>query len=129
MTTTISVYGVPGQPHYRATRKAVLAGVDGIVFVADSQNHRRDDNLEAFADLKALLIEYNYDYERIPVALQFNKRDLDDLTSVAEMNSMLNDRVHPFYEASAINGEGVVETFRAITKLVTSRLTEDFARR
>jgi signal recognition particle receptor subunit beta len=129
MRTKISVYGVPGQAHYRATRKAVLAGVDGVVFVADSQAIRRDDNLDSFEDMRGLMAEYGYDYRKIPLVLQFNKRDLDDLMTVEQMNALLNDGVYPFFEAVAVQGVGVAETFKAVTKLVTVKLRENLERR
>lgn len=129
MRAKIGVYGVPGQAHYRATRKAVLAGVDGVVFVADSQRIRRDDNRDSFRDMRDVMAEYGYDYMKIPLVLQFNKRDLPDIMSVEEMNALLNDNVYQFYEAIAIKDVGVVETFKAISKLVTAKLREDLSRK
>jgi len=129
MRTKISVYGVPGQSHYRATRKAVLAGVDGLVFVADSQRHREYDNIESLRDIKSLLQEYGYDFDKIPVVMQFNKRDLPDPMPIEEMNRQLNAGVLPFFEAIAIQNKGVLETFRAVVKLVTAQLGHELARK
>jgi signal recognition particle receptor subunit beta len=122
LKTRISIYGVPGQPYYRATRRAALAGVDGLVFVADSQASREDDNLAALKDIHELLEERGYDSDEMPIVFQWNKRDLPDLSTPARLNELLNQRGAPFFEAIAINNEGVTETFKAAVKLVTMKI-------
>ncbi|AXA34901.1 MAG: gliding-motility protein MglA [Candidatus Hydrogenedentota bacterium] len=125
MRARFLVYGVPGQDYYRATRKMVLQGVDGIVFVADSDATRLQDNIASLADMKALLVEHGYDYATIPLVFQFNKRDLPNILSVDELNRALNDRGVPSFEAIAIQSVGVVETFKAICAAVVTKLNED----
>lgn len=125
MRARFLVYAVPGQDYYKATRKMVLQGVDGIVFVADSDGSRMDDNRASLADLKALLIEHGYDYESMPLVLQFNKRDLPNLLTVEDLNAALNDKDAPSFEAVAIADTGVVETFKAICSQVVGRLSMD----
>lgn len=120
--TKFLVYGVPGQPYYRSTRKMVLNGVDGLVFIADSDKSRLNDNLESLQDLKGMLQEYGYDYLSIPMVMQYNKRDLFFVTSIEEFEEALNDRVCRFFEAVAIQNKGVIETFRAICGEVVMKL-------
>ena len=124
MNTRFLCYGVPGQDYYKATRKMVLQGVDGIVFVADSDSARINDNLASLADLKALLLEHGYSYQNLPMVLQFNKRDLPNICSIGQLNDMLNDKNSPFFEAIAIEGQGVVETFRSICNTVVGKLND-----
>lgn len=126
--TKFLIYGVPGQPYYRSTRKMVLNGVDGLVFVADSDKSRLADNLESLDDLKSMLAEYGYDYESIPMVFQYNKRDLFFVTSVAEFEEKLNDRSCKSYEAIAVKYQGVVETFRAVCREVVIQLNETLAK-
>ncbi len=121
------VYGVPGQPYYRSTRKMVLNGVDGLVFVADSDKSRLQDNLESLQDLKGMLAEYGYDYNSIPMVMQYNKRDLFFVTPVDEFEEVLNDRGCRFFEAIAIQNKGVIETFRAICSEVIMKLNSQLA--
>jgi signal recognition particle receptor subunit beta len=125
MNARFLVYGVPGQDYYKATRKMVLQGVDGIVFVADSESRRLKDNLASMADVKALLLEHGYDYSNMPFVLQFNKRDLENTSSIEELNRTLNDRNHSFFEAVAIDGIGVSETFKAVCAAVVAKLNQD----
>lgn len=122
--TKFLIYGVPGQPYYRSTRKMVLNGVDGLVFVADSDKSRIQDNIESLDDLKSMLSEYGYDYQTIPLVFQYNKRDLFFITPVEEFEEVLNDRGCRSFEAIAIQNRGVVETFRAICREVVLRLNE-----
>lgn len=124
MQTRFLCYAVPGQDYYKSTRKMVLQGVDGIVFVADSQANRLNDNIAAMADIKALLHEHGYDFETIPFVLQFNKRDLPNVASVEEMNAALNLRKWPTQEAIATDGTGVTESFRAICSQVIAKLNQ-----
>lgn len=120
--TKFLIYGVPGQPYYRSTRKMVLNGVDGLVFVADSDKSRLDDNIESHNDLKAMLKEYGYDYASIPIVYQYNKRDLFYSIEIEEFEEVLNERGCRSFEAVAIKGEGVMETFKAICGEVIRKL-------
>jgi len=115
---------VPGQVFYGASRKSVLKGADGLVFVADSQIPLLDANLENFDGLRKNLLEYNVDLNFIPMVFQYNKRDLDTLIPVETFNSLLNPLKLPFYEASAINGDGVFETLKAIAKITVPYVRE-----
>lgn len=124
MQTKFLCYAVPGQDYYKATRKIVLQGVDGIVFVADSDSSRLQDNIASLADLKALMLEHGYDYNAIPLVLQWNKRDLPNICSVEQLDEALNDKRSKFVEAVAITGEGVAETFKLICQAVITRLNE-----
>jgi signal recognition particle receptor subunit beta len=108
---------VPGQVFYAASRKSVLKGVDGIVFVADSQIPLLDANLESFDGLRKNLLEHNVDLNFIPLVFQYNKRDLDNLIPVETFNSLLNPNGLPYIESCAVKGKGVFETLKAITKL------------
>jgi signal recognition particle receptor subunit beta len=125
MRARFLVYAVPGQDYYKATRKMVLQGVDGIVFVADSDSNRMDDNRASLADLKALLLEHGYDYQALPLVLQWNKRDLPNLLTGEQLDAALNDKSVPTFEAIAIESVGVVETFKAICAQVVNRLNVD----
>jgi len=107
---------VPGQVFYEASRRSVLKGADGIVFVADSQVPLLDANLESFDGLRKNLLQHNVDLNSIPLVFQYNKRDLDNLIPVETFNNLLNPRKLPYIESSAINGVGVVETLKEISK-------------
>jgi small GTP-binding protein len=117
------LYTVPGQVRYNATRRLVLKGADAVVFVADSQEALRDQNVESYDNMLENFRANNLDPEDIPIVLQYNKRDLDQIMSVEEMDSILNPSGHPTMEAEAISGKGVNDTF----KLVTSRLIKHMA--
>ncbi|MBC7363189.1 MAG: GTPase domain-containing protein [Candidatus Aminicenantes bacterium] len=108
---------VPGQVFYEASRKSVLKGADGIVFVADSQLPLLDANLESFESLRRNCLENNIDLNRIPLVFQYNKRDLPNLIPVETLNRLLNQRNAPYIEAEAINGRGVLETLKEIARL------------
>jgi mutual gliding-motility protein MglA len=112
------LYTVPGQVFYNATRKLVLKGADGVIFVADSQRNMLDANLESFANLHDNFAEMGIDLTDFPVVLQYNKRDLPDVMTLEEMNARLNPHTVPFYEAVAPKGDGVLKTFASISKLV-----------
>lgn len=118
------LYTVPGQVRYNATRKLVLKGSDGVVFVVDSQNALMDQNIESLDNLKENLVVNGLDPDEIPLVIQFNKRDLTDISSVSELNEKLNYRGVPYFESIAINGEGVLETFKEITKVLLKRMGE-----
>ena len=115
---------VPGQVFYEASRKSVLKGADGIVFVADSQVPLLDANLENFDSLRRNLLEHNIDLNFIPLVFQYNKRDLDNLIPVETFNNLLNPRRLPYVESAAIYGEGVIETLKEISKLVVPAVRE-----
>jgi len=123
-TTHFHLMTVPGQVFYEASRKSVLKGVDGIVFVADSQVPLLDANLENFNGLKKNLLQQNIDPNLIPLVFQYNKRDLDDLVPVEAFNNLFNTMEAPFVESSALNGQGVFETLGEISKLVIPRVKE-----
>lgn len=116
--TRFHLYTVPGQVFYDASRKLILKGVDGVVFVADSQEERIDANIESLDNLRANLIEQGYDLDKLPYVIQYNKRDLPSAMSIEELRSDLNPTNVPEYEACATTGEGVFETLKAIAKLI-----------
>jgi hypothetical protein len=121
--TRVQLYTVPGQVFYNTTRKLVLKGVDGIVFVADSQRAMREANLESLANLRANLAEIGLNLDEIPLVLQYNKRDLANHLASDELEADLNpDRSHESYEASAILGQGVFETLKAISRITLRSL-------
>jgi len=115
---------VPGQVFYEASRKSVLKGADGIVFVADSQIPLLDANLENFDGLRKNLVDYNVDLNFMPLVFQYNKRDLDNLIPVETFNSLLNPLNLPYVESSAINGKGVFETLKQIAKMTVPVVRE-----
>ncbi len=119
--TKFQLYTVPGQVFYNATRKLVLRGVDGVVFVGDSQRSKKEENIESLNNLKENLVEYGYDIMTLPIVLQYNKRDLPDVMSIAELQADLNWNNLPFFEASAVKGVGVFDTLKLITKLVLNK--------
>src|SRR4051812_33299050 len=107
--TRFQLYTVPGQVYYQATRRLVLQGVDGVVFVADSQQRQMAENVESLQDLHANLAELGFDPRSIPLVMQYNKRDLpeDEIIQVAELERVLNFRDVPSFGAAAVNGTGV----------------------
>jgi mutual gliding-motility protein MglA len=124
-STRFQLYTVPGQVYYEATRRLVLQGVDGVVFVADSQRSQVAENIESFQDLHGNLAELGLDPRSVPMVMQYNKRDLDyaALTPITELERLLNFRDAPSFSASAIDGGGVFETLRAIASRVLSKLS------
>ena len=126
--TRFQLYTVPGQVYYDATRKLVLQGADGVVFVADSQRAQADENVEGFRNLQVNLLEQGVDPRQIPIILQYNKRDLPDVMSLEEMDDLLNYRDLPRFEARALAGAGVFDTLRGISELVLRRLSQRFGR-
>jgi signal recognition particle receptor subunit beta len=121
--TRLQLYTVPGQVFYNTTRKLVLKGVDGIVFVADSQRPMRDPNVESLRNLRENLAEIGISLDATPRVLQYNKRDLPNILTIDELNDALNpDRSIDWYESSATNGTGVFETLKAISKLTLRSL-------
>ena len=122
--TRFHIYTVPGQVFYTLTRRAVLTGVDGIIFVADSQDGKMEENLESMNDLKDNLKYYNKDLESVPFVVQYNKRDLENVISLEEMGSQLNTVEVPSFVASAINGKGVMETLTVCCKMVLKQIQD-----
>jgi len=122
--TRFHLYTVPGQVFYDASRKLILKGVDGVIFVADSQVERMDANVEAIENLQLNLKSQGYDLMNIPYVLQFNKRDLPNVESVEEMKRLLVKKNEPVIEAVASKGPGVFETLKAVAKLVLADLTK-----
>jgi mutual gliding-motility protein MglA len=121
-TIRVQLYTVPGQVHYNSTRKLVLTGADGIVFVADSQRARREANVESFQNLQENLREQGLTLDKVPHLIQYNKRDMPDLLSVSELDAQLNPSRAPAFETSAATGMGVFEALKSITTLVLSDL-------
>jgi len=120
--TRFHLYTVPGQVFYDASRKLILKGVDGVVFVADSQEARMEANAESMQNLDKNLKEQGYDLKNISYVLQLNKRDLPTALAAEEMYRQLNFKGEPTYEAIATNGTGVFDTLKAIAKLVLTEL-------
>ncbi len=124
-TTKIQLYTVPGQVYYQTTRKLVLQGADGVVFVADSQARQLEENIESLQDLHANLGEHGIDARTIPLVLQYNKQNLppDLILDVGALDDALNFRNVPSFPADALHGPGVFETLRGISELVLKRLS------
>ena len=116
--TRFHLYTVPGQVFYEASRKLILRGVDGLVFVADSQVERMEANLESYNGLEKNLADQGYDMSKVPVVMQWNKRDLPNIVPVEDLQMQLNKRKFPAFEATAVSGEGVFETLKMISKSV-----------
>ena len=122
--TRFHLYTVPGQVFYDASRKLILKGVDGVIFVADSQVERMDANVESVENLQANLKTQGYDINTIPFVLQLNKRDLPNVAPVDEMKNLLMRKEEPVFEAVAAKGPGVFETLKGVAKLVLADLTK-----
>jgi signal recognition particle receptor subunit beta len=120
--TRFHLYTVPGQVFYDASRKLILKGVDGLVFVADSQVERMEANVESVENLRINLAEQGYNLDAVPYVVQYNKRDLPNAVPVAEMKKALNPRGVPDFEAIASEGNGVFDTLKAIAKQVIMEL-------
>ncbi len=120
------LYTVPGQVFYAASRKLILKGVDGVVFVADSQIERTDANIESLEDLRINLADQGYELERLPFTIQYNKRDLPNVVPVAELDSLLNPDKVPSFECVATQGRGVFETLKNIGKQVLMELKKHY---
>jgi signal recognition particle receptor subunit beta len=124
-TTKFQLYTVPGQVYYQTTRKLVLQGADGVVFVADSQRRQLEENVESLQDLHHNLAEQGVDARTVPLVLQYNKQDLpaELIHSTADLSDTLNFRGVPEFSADALHGPGVFETLRSISELVLKRLS------
>ena len=123
-TTRFQLYTVPGQSYYNATRKLVLQGADGVVFVADSQARRFDDNIESLQNLQENLLEQGVDVRQMPIVFQYNKQDLprDLVLARADLDEALNFRGVESFAADALHGSGVFETLKGVSELVLRKL-------
>jgi len=122
--TKFQLYTVPGQVMYNSTRKLVLRGVDGVIFVCDSQWEKMRENLESFRNLRENLASYGYSLETTPYVVQYNKRDLPNIGPTEYMQYVVNSRQVPHFEAIAIRGEGVFETLSCICSLVLGQMSQ-----
>ena len=120
------LYTVPGQVYYDATRRLVLQGADGVVFVADSNPDRQEENVESFRNLQENLLAQGIDPRTVPICIQYNKRDLQNAVPVSPLERTINYRGDPMYEASGPAGNGVFETLQGISELVLERLAHRF---
>jgi signal recognition particle receptor subunit beta len=118
------IYTVPGQVFYDASRKLVLKGADGVIFVADSQPGRIEANIESVENLAQNLADTGGSLEKLPYVIQYNKRDLPEVTSIEELREALNPLKAPEFEAAALKGVGVFETLKALSKQVLQRLAK-----
>jgi len=121
--TRFHLYTVPGQVYYNASRRLILKGVDGIVFVADSQASRAEANIESMHNLYENLETYGYDLQTIPFAIQYNKRDMANILPTEELRAQINPMGVPDFEGTAIEGKGVFETLSCVSKLVVKTLS------
>jgi hypothetical protein len=120
--TRFHLYTVPGQVFYDASRKLILKGVDGVCFVADSQLERMEANIESLDNLRFNLEEQGYELDKLPYVIQYNKRDLPSAVPLDELRATLNTNNVPDFEASAVTGEGVFDTLKALAKQVLTEL-------
>ena len=120
--TRFHLYTVPGQVVYDASRKLILKGLDGVIFVADSQVERMDENLESLRNLQINLEQQGYDIREIPLIMQYNKRDLPNVASLAELRSALNPYNAPEIEGCASEGRGVFESLKTVSKSIINVL-------
>ena len=127
MKTKFQIYTVPGQVYYNSTRKLVLQGADGVVFVADSKRGKMDENIESLGNLQENLKEHGLDISNIPIILQYNKRDLPDVYSIEELEEALNSWDAPHCEAVARDGQGVFPTLKRLAGMVLESLNDQHA--
>ena len=120
--TRFHLYSVPGQVVYDASRKLILKGLDGVIFVADSQRERMEENIESLKNLEKNLQQQGYDINDIPIVIQYNKRDLPNAASMAELRSAINKFNAPEFEASAVEGKGVFEALKTVSKSIITVL-------
>lgn len=120
--TTFSLYTSPGQMQYNAARKIILNGVDGIIFVANSSRDERENNIKSFNNMIQNLKEYNLNLNNIPIILQYNKRDLDNVLSFEELENDINQTGYPSFEAVAVQGQGVFATLKAVSNSILANL-------
>jgi signal recognition particle receptor subunit beta len=126
MNTKFQLYTVPGQVYYNATRKLVLQGADGVVFVADSQPDKMDENLESLQNLEDNLKEQGLDLRTLPIVLQWNKRDLPNVMTCEDLDKKINRFGAPTFEAVAVTGEGVFPTLRKLAQMVLEKLNKEY---
>jgi signal recognition particle receptor subunit beta len=124
--TRIQLYTVPGQVYYNATRKLVLRGADGVVFVADSQREQMEENVESLRNLHENLLDDGVDMRDFPLVLQYNKRDLPEVAQVEELEDLLNFKGVPSFPAAALTGDGVFVTLKSISQQVLQSLSRKF---
>jgi len=124
--TRIQLYTVPGQVYYSATRRLVLRGADGVVFVVDSQRERLDENFESFRSLHEQLLEEDVDPREFPLVIQYNKRDLPGVFPVTDLEDTFNYRDLPSFPAVAVEGDGVFPTLKSVSTLVLQSLSRRF---
>ena len=122
LKTRFHLFSVPGQVVYDASRRLILKGLDGVIFVADSQLERMDENIEAMRNLEINLDKQGYDIRQVPLVIQYNKRDLPNIASVAELRAALNKYNAPDFEATASIGRGVLESLRTVSKTIITTL-------
>lgn len=127
MKTKFFLYTVPGQVYYNSTRKLVLQGADGVVFVADSDPNRMPDNLDSLKNLEENLKEYGLDPNKIPFVIQYNKRDLPGAVALPELDSKLNRWGVQTFEAVAVKGDGVMQTLKGVSRMIIERLNDGYA--
>ena len=120
--TKFHLYTISNSSKFESSKKLIFKGLDGIVFLVDSQSNRIEENLEALNNLKKILFEYGYDYNNVPMVIQYNKRDLNNTASIQELSAVLNDRSLKEFEVVATSGKGVYDTFKAISKSVLDEL-------
>ncbi|MEK6579228.1 MAG: GTPase domain-containing protein, partial [Bdellovibrionota bacterium] len=116
------LYTIPGQTFYESSRQFILKGVDGVVFVADSQPERMEANIESFEALERSLEQQGYDMKKLPLVLQYNKRDMPEAVSLSELEGTFNSTHRPFFEAVANKGQGVMETLQAVSQSIIKEL-------
>ncbi|MCM2280779.1 MAG: ADP-ribosylation factor-like protein [Bdellovibrionaceae bacterium] len=122
LRTRFHLYTVPGQVVYDSSRRLILKGLDGVIFVADSQLERMDENIEALKNLERNLEVQGYDIKEVPLIIQYNKRDLPNIASVAELRAALNKYNAPDFEGNAAIGRGVMESLRTVSKAIVTVL-------
>ncbi len=120
--TRFHLYTIPGQTFYEVSRQFILKGVDGIVFVADSQPERMEANIESFEGLEKTLEKQGYDLHKVPLVFQYNKRDVENAVSIRELEATFNSMRKPYFEAVANRGQGVMETLQAISQWIIREL-------
>ena len=120
--TRFHLYTIPGQTFYETSRQFILKGVDGVVFVGDSQSERMEANIESFESLEKGLDKQGYDLSKIPLVLQYNKRDLPGAVSIQELEATFNPTKRPHFEAVANRGQGVMETLQTVSQLIIREL-------
>jgi signal recognition particle receptor subunit beta len=120
--TRFHLYTIPGQTFYEVSRQFILKGVDGVVFVADSQSERMESNIEAFEALEKSLEKQGYDLNKLPLVFQYNKRDMPGVVSISEMEATFNPMRRPYFEAVANSGQGVMETLQSISQSIIREL-------